>query len=125
LELIVESSANNQFVVSTHSAIVLRVLGASQGAQIVKVELSEDPLPISSYSSVPATSESRLAVLRELGYEFSDFDLYDVWLILEESSAERLVRQYFVKWFAPGLVGRIRTVAAEGTGDVEPLSVSV
>jgi AAA domain, putative AbiEii toxin, Type IV TA system/AAA ATPase domain len=120
LELIIQSSANNQFVVSTHSAIVLRLLGASQDAQIIKVELSEDPLPASSYTPVPATPESRLGVLRELGYEFSDFDLYEAWLILEEPSAERLIRQYFVKWFAPGLIGRLRTIAAEGTGDVEP-----
>jgi AAA domain, putative AbiEii toxin, Type IV TA system/AAA ATPase domain len=120
LELIIESSKNNQFIVSTHSAIVLRFLGASKEAEILKVNLSTDTLPTSSYTPVPPNPESRLAVLRELGYELSDFDLYDVWLILEEASAERLVKQYFLKWFTPRLVGRLRTVAAQGTGDVAP-----
>jgi hypothetical protein len=63
----------------------------------------------------------RRRVLDDLGYELYDYDLYDGWLILEEASAERMIRDYLVKWFAPRLVGRLRTVSAQGVGDVEPM----
>jgi hypothetical protein len=68
---------------------------------------------------VPATPAARLAILKDLGYTFSDFDLWDGWLILEESSAERIIRDYLIPYFVPKLT-RIRTLAAGGNRDVEP-----
>jgi len=59
----------------------------------------------------------RIRLLKGLGYELSDLDLWDGWLLLEESSAERIIRDNLVRWFAPGL-SRIRLMAANGTGDV-------
>ena len=64
--------------------------------------------------------KDRIEVLRELGYSPFDLELWDGWLILEESSAERLIREYFVRWYAPSLI-RVRTFAAGGNTKVEPV----
>jgi hypothetical protein len=121
LELIIDSSQRNQFLISTHSSIVVRYLGAVNDAVILKVGLDDQQNPpATNFTPVESTPAGRMEVLNDLGYELSDFDLFDAWLILEESSAETLVRQYFTKWFAPKLVGRLRTIAAQGTGDVGP-----
>jgi hypothetical protein len=122
LELIVESAKDgNQFFISTHSNIVVRCLGSQTDAKIF--EISQDapsPVPTSIVREVPATPEARLALLRTLGYELGDFELYDSFLILEESSAEYIIEEFLVPWFAPGLQGRLRTVAASGADDIEP-----
>jgi hypothetical protein len=57
--------------------------------------------------------------LRARGYALSDFELWDGWLVLEESSAERIICDYLIPWFAPRLT-RLRTLAAGGTSGVEP-----
>jgi predicted ATPase len=119
LRLMVQSAAHNQFVVTTHSNIVLRYLGAHRESQVIRVDSDPKSLPpTSSFEVVSSTTADRLTLLRELGYELADFDLYEAWLILEESSAERLIREYFLKWFAPTMVGKLRTVSARGTSRV-------
>ena len=120
LNVIVEKSKTNQFIVSTHSNIVTRYLGAAPDSKIFEFEstYTPDEIPTSTIREVEPTAEARIAVLRRLGYELSDFDLWDGWLILEESSAEVVIR-YLIPWFAPEL-SRVRTVAAGGTSKVEP-----
>lgn len=120
LELILESSAENQIVVSTHSNIVARYLGAAENSKLYYVTSEPDVLPpVATVEKVERTPSARLKVLRELGYSFSDFDLWDGWLILEESSAERIIRDYLIPWFAPKL-SRVRTLSAGGNSQVEP-----
>jgi len=120
LDLILESSKTNQFVVSTHSNIVVRYLASAQRGRLFSITASNDPFPpTSTIAQVDRTPEARLAVLRDLGYAFADFDLWDGWLILEESSAERIIRDFLIPWFAPKLA-RVRTLAVGGTGNVEP-----
>ncbi|MEX3763133.1 ATP-dependent endonuclease [Paraburkholderia phenoliruptrix] len=119
LVLIAESSKKNQFVVSTHSNIVLRHLGALDDSRVYHISAPKGQLPTTAkIVEVEKTPQARLDVLRELGYSFSDFDLWDGWLILEESSAERIIRDYLIPLFAPRL-SRVRTLAANGTGEVE------
>lgn len=120
LELICESAQRNQFVVSTHSNIVARHLGGVDGSRLFYVDADRGQMPPEArIREVESTPAARVAVLRDLGYSFSDFDLWDGWLILEESSAERIVRDYLIPWFAPKL-SRVRTLAAGGTSRVEP-----
>lgn len=121
LEVIVEKSASNQFIISTHSNIVVRHLGAAPKSLLYEVELDyqRGQVPTSSVHAVPAEPAARIEVLRKLGYELYDFDLWDGWLILEESSAEVIIRDYLIPWFAPRL-SRVRTLAAGGTDKVEP-----
>ncbi len=120
LDLVVESAEHNQFVVSTHSNIVARHLGAASDSRLYYVNAKRGQLPpVAHIELVPPTPSARLAVLRELGYSFSDFDLWDGWLILEESSAERIIRDYLIPFFTPKLA-RIRTLAAGGNKEVEP-----
>jgi hypothetical protein len=120
LDLIVESSKLNQFVISTHSNIVLRHLGSTALSRVYEVTAIPEKLPIEAkIRLVEPTPEARIEVLRDLGYSFSDFDLWDGWLFLEEASAERIVRDYLIPWFAPRLA-RIRTLSTAGVNNVEP-----
>jgi hypothetical protein len=119
LDAIVDASDRNQFLISTHSSIVLTRLGAIPNTRVIYVESDGNLLPTSSYRALTERAE-RLEVLQDLGYSLADLDLGQGWLIFEESSAEFLVRQYLCPWFAPKLQ-KLRTVAARGTSRVEPL----
>lgn len=121
LDVIAEKSKENQFIIATHSNIVARYLGAAPNSKIFEFESAYEPntVPTSTVNEVEQTPAARIAVLRKLGYELSDFDLWEGWLILEESSAEIIIRSYLIPWFAPKLV-RIRTVSAGGTSKVTP-----
>ncbi|MEU3247454.1 AAA family ATPase [Streptomyces sp. NPDC006875] len=119
LDAILKSSDSNQFIISTHSSIVLTKLGGLESSIVLHTS-TDGQIPPSTSFEVVSTPSRRVEVLQELGYEISDLHLSDGWMIFEESSAERLVRQYFIPWFAPGLRG-IRTVAAGGTSRVEPI----
>lgn len=115
------ASSENQFIVSTHSSIVLGRLGSLPGTVVLKAAMDADrPIPPESSYEVIDTPDGRLDVLRHLGYELADFDLGEGWLIFEESSAEQLAREWLIPWFAPGL-RRLRTLGATGTGRVEPI----
>jgi AAA domain, putative AbiEii toxin, Type IV TA system len=121
LDLIQKSSEYNQFVISTHSNIVVSHLCSNSNSQLLQVSSQKGVLPtLAKIVSVPPTPAGRIQVLHELGYSFSDFDLWDGWLMLEESSAERIVRDYLIPWFAPKLK-RIKTIAAGGVTNVEPV----
>ncbi|MGY1499818.1 ATP-dependent nuclease [Streptomyces sp. QTS52] len=120
LDAIEAASKVNQFIITTHSSIVLGRLGSLSGAVICKAEMTApDGLPTTSYHVAQGPSE-RLEILRHLGYELADFDLGEGWLIFEESSAERIAREWLIPWFAPGLT-RLRTLAAAGTSRVGPI----
>jgi len=101
LDLIAERASENQFILTTHSNIVLKRLGACPDAKVFKVEcVLSERMPTSTLREVRGEDDRR-AVLTELGYELHDVDLWDAWLFLEESSAEKIVRQYLVPWFVP------------------------
>lgn len=120
LELIHMSSKFNQFVISTHSNIVVSHLCSLPNSQLLEVSSKRGVLPThAQIVSVPPTPDARIHALHQLGYAFSDFNLWDGWLLLEESSAERIIRDYLIPWFAPKLK-RVKTVSAGGVGNVEP-----
>jgi ABC-type transport system involved in cytochrome c biogenesis ATPase subunit len=120
LNLIGESSNRNQFVVSTHSNIVVRHLASLENSKLYNVtaEIGTMP-PEATIREIEPTVDARLTILRDLGYSFSDFDLWDGWLILEESSAEIIIRDYLIPWFAPKL-SCIRTISTGGVNQIEP-----
>jgi predicted ATP-dependent endonuclease of OLD family len=120
LALIIESSKYNQFVISTHSNIVVQYLCAEQDSRLFEVRVKDAKQQLSEISEVEATPEARLRVLEDLGYSLSDTApyLWDAWLILEESSAETIIRNYLIPWFCPKLA-RLKTFSAQGTGNVE------
>lgn len=124
LELIIKKAEYNQFVISTHSNIVAKYLGSIPGSKIHYVSLApysaESRIPTAIYKEVGNTPQDRREVLEDLGYDLLDYDLAKAWLFFEESSAERLVREFFIPWFLPGLKGKVNTVASGGTSDVEP-----
>lgn len=122
LRAIEASSSTNQFVISTHNNIVLRHLGALESTKIYDVQSSltlenGNRLQTSTVELVEHTVEARTRLLTDLGYELSDLDLHDGWIIFEESSAEKIVREYLIPWFAPRLA-RVKTVSSRGTGGI-------
>ncbi|UUA73299.1 ATP-dependent nuclease [Cellvibrio sp. QJXJ] len=120
LDLIVLSSQKNQFVISTHSNIVVTHLCSVDKSKLFKINSEKGQLPTTAtIEEVSNSPRDRVQVLQELGYSFSDYDLWEGWLLLEESSAERIIRDYLIPWFAPKL-HRIKTVAANGINNVEP-----
>jgi len=119
LDAIVAASEHNQFIISTHSSVVLARLGGLSGSIVLHATIEDGQPPTSSFAVVRG-SEARLDVLRDLGYELADLDLAEGWLIFEESSAERLIKEWLIPWFAPNL-RRLRTLAASGVTRVEPI----
>jgi hypothetical protein len=119
LDLILQKSNSNQFVVSTHSHIVMQYLGSIENSKIHYINRDETkPIPTALYREIGTDPEERRAVLEELGYEMTDFGLWSGWLILEESSAERIINDFLIPQFAPRLKGRLRTIAAHGVDNV-------
>jgi hypothetical protein len=101
---------------------VMRHLGSLTDTKIYEMTsstMTEDgnSLPRSVIEPVGTTPNERTVLLKHLGYELSDLDLWDGWLLLEESSAERIIRDHLIRWFVPGL-SRVRPWAAIGADDV-------
>lgn len=123
LEFILEKAATNQFIVSTHSNIVAKYLGAGRDAALFKLlcEPDEAGVPTTTVTKIETQSaEARLQLLEDLGYEVADFDLWSAYLLLEESSAERVINDILIPEFVPGLRQKVRTIACKGVDDVAP-----
>ena len=121
LDLIIEKSKTNQFFISTHSNIVTKILGAQSDCKIFHVTMVlNDKIPTSSVRYIGESPDDRIAVLREMGYELADFDLWEGYLILEESTTERVIRDFLIPEFTPNLRFKLRTIASKGIDDVTP-----
>lgn len=121
LNLIIEKSANNQFIITTHSNIVMKYLGSEQDTKIFHFTLSNDSNILkTSIREVGSITEERRAILEELGYDLFDYDIWSAWLLLEESSAEYIIRDCILPWFFPHLSNKLRTLASGGITEVEP-----
>ncbi len=125
LALILEKSKQNQFVISTHSNIVVKYLGVDT-SKIFHLQwkpfekIPDDNLPTTSIEELKNDPIEKMKLLEELGYDVFDFDLYKSYLIFEESSAEALVRDFLIPAFCPSLKDKIKTIAASGSDDIEP-----
>lgn len=121
LNLVIEKSANNQFIITTHSNIVMKYLGSEEYTKIFHLALSNGSnIPKTSIREVGVSTEERRAILEELGYDLFDYDIWSAWLLLEESSAEYIIRDCIIPWFFRHLSNKLRTVAAGGITEVEP-----
>jgi len=125
LDLIIEKSKTNQFFISTHSNIVMKHLGAVEQTKVFSVtnvqhDEKRPKLFLSEMKEVSKNPNERRKILEDLGYDLFDFDLWKGWLFLEESSAEALIRDYFIKWYVPQLKYKLRTFSAGSCSNVEP-----
>lgn len=119
LRLIVEKSKNNQFIITTHSNIVTRFLGAEPEAKIFKVDMTfKNKVPTAKVELIANDPESRRDLLEELGYELADSDLWEGWLFLEEATAETFIKNYLIPWFVPSLQTKLRTFSARTIDEV-------
>lgn len=123
LHLIMKKAVNNQFVISTHSNIVMKYLGSVPSSKIHEITLApyetNRRIPTASYREVGETPEERREVLENLGYDLADSDIWAGWLFLEEATAEAIIVKYLIPTFAPKLIGKLRTVSSGGTSKVE------
>jgi AAA15 family ATPase/GTPase len=121
LELIIKKSATNQFIISTHSNIVAKYLGGEPTAKMfsIKMEL-KNQIPTSTVEVIANEPFARIKVLEDLGYDLFDFELWKGYLILEESTAETIIRDFLIPQFFPKLKVQLKTIAASGNADVEP-----
>lgn len=121
LDLIVEQSEINQFFITTHSNIVVRHLASRPNSKLFRVAAETGvKIPTATVTPVDDEPRARMEVLRELGYTLSDFELWEGWLILEESSAQRVISEFLIPMFAPKLAG-LCLVSAGGVDSVEPV----
>ncbi|MBP7283492.1 MAG: AAA family ATPase [Leptospiraceae bacterium] len=119
LEIIKEKSKTNQFIISTHSHIVAKYLGSEENSKLFEVSMSlVDRMPTSKVSLIE-TPEERINALEKLGYEFNDYGLTKGWLILEESSAQKIIESFLIPWFVLELQNQIRVIASNGFQNVE------
>lgn len=126
LNLIIEKSNKNQFIISTHSNIVLKYLASVSNSKLFHIswKSTEETLngllniPTSKIDEVKNTPEERLKLLEKLGYDLFDFEMYKSYLILEESSAEQIIRDFIIPEFVPALYNKIKTIAAKGADDL-------
>lgn len=121
LSMVRASSEHNQFIIATHSNVVVRELGVDGATKVFRVYRDgQEATTPSHVELIPRTPAARVELLRELGYEFTDLGLHDAWLFLEEASAEQVVNDVLMPFFAPELKGRLRTYSAGGISNVEP-----
>jgi|GEM_PF-500845 len=119
LEMIVEFSDKNQFILTTHSNIVLQQLGAIESTKIFEVQKDKaKTIPTSSIVEIKGEQERR-RVLHDLGYEMEDFGLWEAWLLLEEASAETIIRNYIIPLLFPKLKNKLRTFSCGGISKVK------
>lgn len=124
LQLVITKSRHNQFIVSTHSNIVVKYLASVKDSRIFYTESSphdpdQEDIPTSTVTVIGDTSQDRLWVLENLGYEPYDFEIYKGYLLLEESTAERLIRDILIPYFVPEARNVLRTIAAQGVDSLE------
>ncbi len=122
LNLIIDKSEKNQFIISTHSNIVLKYLGSLTTTKIFFTETIsfEGGVPTGTIKEVENSSHDRLRILEQLGYDLFDYNLYKGYLLLEESSAEKIIKDFLIPNFVPQLINQLRTIAAAGADDLEP-----
>jgi hypothetical protein len=120
LSFILEKSENNQFLITTHSNIVLKYLASDELTKVFKVDMdfNDMKIPTSSINEVANSFEARREILEDLGYELTDFDISVAWLILEESSAETIIKDFLIPHFASSLKGKLRTCSANGISKI-------
>src|SRR5260370_403976 len=89
----------NQFIISTHSNIVLQSLASEPTSKIIEViqdQMKPGDIPDSSCVQIEKGDvEARRRVLMNLGYSLADSDMFDGWLILEEASRETVFAQFW------------------------------
>lgn len=115
---------SNQFFISTHSHIVVNYLSGFEGSKLFELTseiIQKNGLDCfrSSVFEVPENLQAKQLIFEKLGYDLADFNLAKGWLILEESSAESMIRDYFIDWFVPKLKGALKTIASNGIENID------
>lgn len=127
LDYITTKASDNQFVISTHSHIVLKYLGAVPNTKLfyidwkssIENEKGIQMIPTSEINEIENNAEKRIEILEKLGYDFQDFELYESYLLLEESTAEKVIKDFLIPFFVPKLYNKLKTIAARGVEDLE------
>jgi len=120
MKLIITKSEVQQFVITTHSNMVVRYLGSVEKSKIFEVTPREKEQNVftSAVKEISRSIGDRRELLERLGYESVDFEKWEGWLFLEESSAEKVIRDHLIQWFIPSMKERLRTYSAQSLNRV-------
>ncbi len=120
MKLIIEKSEVQQFVITTHSNLVVRYLGSIEKSKIIEVtpREMEGNMFTSTVKEISRNIGDRRELLERLGYESIDFEKWEGWLFLEEASAEKIIRDHLIRWFVPSIRERLRTYSAQSLNRV-------
>lgn len=120
--MIQEKAEYNQFFITSHSNIVISHVLKDKSNKVFQLA----NIPAETVEEVPTTkikeinnSESETQLLASMGYYFSDFLLYEAWIIFEEASIEFIFREYFLNWYSPKLKNILRTISSKGIDNVD------
>ncbi len=81
MKFICEAAEKNQFIITTHSNIVAKYLGARPDTKFFHVVVGySNRIPTSKIKEVSNSPDERLGVLESLGYELGDLELWAAWL---------------------------------------------
>ncbi len=117
LTVIAEHAENSQFLISTHSDLVVRFFGGDPKAAVYEVFQDTSPdVPITHILG-PLDTLGRRDALERMGFQW---ELPPGWIILEESSAERVIRDIIIPNFVPQLA-QFTTLASGGFTKTESL----
>ena len=94
--------------------MVVRELGSEAGKVFRVFCNSDGHTGPHRVEEVERTSAAHMELLRELGYDFTDFELHSGWLFLEESSAETIIEEILVPVFASRLRSDFEHISAGG-----------
>jgi predicted ATPase len=116
LDVILANSERHQFIISTHSSIVLRHLSRDRNAKIFEITPGiRNRIPTSTITEIENTPRNTFEIGGRLGVELSDGWLHEAYLILEEASAESVINEVLIEHHVPSLKGRLKTVSSKGT----------
>lgn len=117
LRVLIEYSGSNQFIVSTHSDVVVRYLGSEDSTKIHRVSL--DQLSVVPHTVVVPSLDTfeRREALEDLGFHS---ELPMAWIVFEESSAESVIRDFLIPQFCPQLAA-VQTISCGGLRKVRAL----
>jgi predicted ATPase len=119
LNVMRKSAERNQILLSTHSHVVVHQLGSMPSATLHHVEMElVERVPTTTITSVADDPTARAELLVDLGYDVTDFGFWAGWIVLEEASAEAIIRDVLIPMFAPSL-SNFRTMSARGANRAE------
>ena len=120
LDFIIDKSLNSnvQFIITTHSNIVLTHLGNHSYTKIFEFKNNSEKFTETTISEI-STKEDRLNILQSLGYSLYDYYIYEYFLIVEGPSDQYYINNIIIPMYFPDLMKKLRVIVGGGCGNTK------